>query len=124
MSGIEPLKQERRRFRPILSDQRATIHLKGRQYDTRVIDISLNGVLVQRPPDWPSGRYGNVMIKIFLDEGGTSIRLEAEFAHLHEDSVGFHSLRLGLESIAHLRRLVELNITDPQLLERELAALG
>jgi hypothetical protein len=38
--------------------------------------------------------------------------------------VGLHCRHIDIESLAHLRRLIELNLGDPALLERELAALG
>jgi hypothetical protein len=41
-----------------------------------------------------------------------------------DDLLGFVCRHIDLESISHLRRLVELNLGDESLLERELAALG
>ena len=40
------------------------------------------------------------------------------------DLVGMVCRHIDVDSISHLRRLVELNLGDEALLERELAALG
>ena len=36
---------------------------------------------------------------------------------------GLHCLAIDIDSVTHLRRLVELNLGDPALLEREVSAL-
>jgi hypothetical protein len=41
-----------------------------------------------------------------------------------QELLGFVCQYIDLDSISHLRRLVELNLGDGSLLERELAALG
>jgi len=38
--------------------------------------------------------------------------------------IGFRWDRIDLDSFAQLKRLVELNLGDPDLLNRELSALG
>ena len=38
-------------------------------------------------------------------------------------SIGFHCQLIDLDSITHLKRLVELNLADEGLLHRELSAL-
>jgi hypothetical protein len=44
---------------------------------------------------------------------------------MHDDNhqLGFVCQHIGLESISHLKRLVELNLADQEELDRELAAL-
>ncbi|VAX04921.1 hypothetical protein MNBD_GAMMA20-584, partial [hydrothermal vent metagenome] len=43
--------------------------------------------------------------------------------HSENDHIGFRCEHIDLESISHLRRLVELNLGDAKLLDRELSAL-
>ena len=40
------------------------------------------------------------------------------------DELGLRCVDIDLDSITHLRRLVELNLGETELLERELSALG
>jgi hypothetical protein len=55
--------------------------------------------------------------------GGLAIAMDVTPIHLGENRLGFRCDRIDLASASHLRRLVELNLGDPALLERELAAL-
>jgi hypothetical protein len=50
--------------------------------------------------------------------------MECRVAHIEPTYVGFHCLRIDLDSISFLRRMVELNTGEPAVLERELSALG
>jgi hypothetical protein len=49
--------------------------------------------------------------------------MEVRLTHDDHGHLGFVCEHIDLESIAHLRRLVELNLADHNELERELAAL-
>ena len=51
------------------------------------------------------------------------IDIEGEVAHVEGSRIGLQCLVLDLESASTLRRLVELNLADPELLERNLAEL-
>ena len=44
--------------------------------------------------------------------------------HAEAGRIGFRIEHIDMDSVAHLRRLVELNLGDPDLLKRDLAALG
>lgn len=89
----------------------------------RVIDVSLNGLLMQRPLDWTASLGDRVMIDLLLDEAQIVIKMQAEVAHMDSASIGFHCQLIDLDSITHLKRLVELNLADEGLLHRELSAL-
>jgi len=45
-------------------------------------------------------------------------------AHIRNNNVGLRCEYIDIDSITYLRRLVELNLGDAELLERELVALG
>jgi hypothetical protein len=49
--------------------------------------------------------------------------MQGELVHREGHQVGLRCREIDIESIAHLRRLVELNLGDEDLLERELSAL-
>ncbi len=54
----------------------------------------------------------------------TAITMSVNWRHNNKGQVGFECVHIDIDSISHLRRLVELNLGDDTLLERELAALG
>jgi hypothetical protein len=49
--------------------------------------------------------------------------MDVQLTHDDHGQLGFVCKHISLESIERLRRLVELNLGDPQQLERELGAL-
>jgi hypothetical protein len=54
----------------------------------------------------------------------TLVQMEVLLTRTDHELLGFVCQHIDLDSISHLRRLVELNLGDVSLLERELAALG
>ncbi|MFA7268452.1 MAG: PilZ domain-containing protein [Sterolibacterium sp.] len=87
-----------------------------------LLDISLKGALLNMSADWPGIIGAKCQLKLDLGEG-VAIVMRATVAHLEGTKMGLRCDNLGLDSIIHLRRLVELNAGDPNLLERELPAL-
>jgi hypothetical protein len=116
---------ERRRFSRIPFD--ATAHLnshKGELHlNCHVIDISLVGLLITTPEGWLGEMSDQYAIDLLLDNGQLVIKMDAEVAHIADNTIGFHCTHIDLDSISHLIRLVELNLGDEALLHRELAAL-
>ncbi|MFO7954693.1 PilZ domain-containing protein [Thioalkalivibrio sp.] len=111
-----------RRFQRIPLEFPATLLTDGGGGPVRVEDISLKGVLLEAA-DLPAMADG--------DEVSVDIPLSDEARITFEGRVRWHEgLWVGveieampLESASHLRRLVELNLGDEALLEREFAAL-
>ena len=60
---------------------------------------------------------------ISLDDS-TRLQMEVVLTRTRNELLGFVCRHIDLDSISHLLRLVELNLGDESLLERELAALG
>lgn len=86
-------------------------------------DISLKGALVRMPAAWQGQPGDSCTLEIPLSPGEAVIRMEGRIAHVEGKLTGVDCLRLDLDSATHLRRLVELNLGDPRLLEREFSAL-
>lgn len=102
------------------SPVRVTTH--GEQVFAQLQDISLKGALLEVGKGW-QGKPGDEC-QLFLDLGmGTAITLWAKVQHVEGRHVGLLCTSIDLDSITHLRRLVELNSGDPGLLERELGSL-
>jgi hypothetical protein len=114
---------ERRRFSRITFHRPARLEVGGADATCEVIDVSLKGALVEVPVTF-GGRGGErCVLTIRLDAGDTVIRMEGEIAHRQGTLAGIRCTDIDLDSISHLRRLVELNIGDESVLHRELSAL-
>jgi hypothetical protein len=116
-------KQEHRAFSRITFDAKSIIIGKDQQWDTELLDISLKGALVQRPSSWDFALNTSFGLDIKLSED-TVIHMDATVAHIEDDHIGFCCDHIDLESITHLRRIVELNTGNDDLLHRELSALN
>lgn len=112
--------EEKRKFSRIHSDAPVTISHEQQQWQARLVDISLKGMLTERPAHWPEAAdYCHVTVQL----PGHEINMEVEIAHTEADSIGFRCVSIDLDSIANLRRMVELNLGDEKLLEREITSM-
>lgn len=105
------------------------VRLVGAQgsVSTQLLDISLKGALVKCPTGWVLEPGAALEMELIL--GGNSeaaIKMQTCVAHVEQDQqrVGLRCQHIDLDSITHLRRLVELNMGNPALLDRELASMG
>jgi hypothetical protein len=116
-------RDERRRFSRIAFHRPAELEVKGKPTGCDLLDVSLKGALVEVPAGFADEVGTGCSLSIHLDAGDATIRMEGEIAHRQGEFVGVRCDEIDLESIAHLRRLVELNLGDDEVLHRELAAL-
>lgn len=117
--------QERRRFSRIPFDAVAHINSEdGDQYlNCQVLDISLRGLLIVKPGQWQADLHQPCHIDLLLQQGQVVIEMQATVAHIDADHIGFECREIDLDSMSHLKRLVELNLGDEALLHRELLTL-
>ncbi|GGL96876.1 PilZ domain-containing protein [Pseudomonas asuensis] len=114
---------ERRRFKRFAFDASARIQQGDQSWTEQVNDISLKGLLTKKPAEWTGQQDGPFHIVISLD-AETKVEMDADLVRVEADQLGFACHKIDLDSISHLRRLIELNLGDQSLLERELSALG
>jgi len=114
---------ERRAFSRIQFDADTNLHQGDHSWSVVMADISLKGLLIEEPFAWHIDEKAPLEANIRLGDD-CKINMLVEFRHQENKLVGFECIEIDIDSISHLRRLVELNLGDPQLLERELAALG
>lgn len=114
---------ERRRFHRIAFDAPTEIVQGQRRWAVELHDVSLKGLLSKRPDDWNGDPNQPFTASIQLADD-TRVTMEVVLTRIQADLLGFVCRHIDLDSISHLRRLVELNLGDEGLLERELAALG
>jgi PilZ domain-containing protein len=116
---------ERRRFSRIPFQAQAHIKtVSGKLHpDCDVIDISLNGILIAKPEKWNGQMNDSYQVDLVFEKGQLVIKMEAIVAHIDQQAIGFTCEHIDLDSITHLKRLVELNLGNEELLHRELSAL-
>jgi len=112
-----------RRFSRITYHRPAVLDLKSARAECEVLDVSLKGALVEVGATVQPKVGDTCALLIRLDPGGAQVRMDGEVVHVHGQKVGVKCDELDLESISHLRRLVELNVADDAVLQEELSAL-
>ena len=97
----------------------------GQAWRSQLLDISLKGALINRPSEWNGDLEHAYELELHLPGAGESIRLrmEVRVAHCNRQHIGLHCEHMDLDTATHLHRLVELNLGDEKLLERELNEL-
>ncbi|PSJ44055.1 PilZ domain-containing protein [Zobellella endophytica] len=95
----------------------------GHHHHVLIRDLSLHGVLAAVAEDWPGQSGDRFELQLDLDSHGHHIIMQTCQRHHHHDCIGLECLRIDIDSAGYLRRLVELNLGDDQLLQRQLAQL-
>lgn len=113
---------ERRQFWRSGFHAPAHVTLSGRDHLVRVLDVSLKGALIEHEGDWVARAAQPCHLRIELAPGAVIV-MESSVAHIEGKHVGLHCDRIDLDSITHLRQLVERNAEDPAVLDRELVKL-
>jgi hypothetical protein len=118
---------ERRQFARVAFHAGAELITTQALLACQVIDISLKGVLLQLPAGAAPQAGMPCLVKLPLGrlEGDAEvcIAMAGELAHVQGSHAGVLCRSIDLESITHLRRLIEVNLGDPAASERDLKAL-
>ena len=123
MATVQP-HDEKRRFSRITFHRPAHLSVGKSTTMASVLDISLKGALLEVPEGFAAEPNARCTLVIRLDAGEALIQLDGQVAHRDGTRLGVHCSTIDLESIAHLRRLLELNLAEEALLYRELATLA
>ncbi|TCJ15337.1 PilZ domain-containing protein [Parasulfuritortus cantonensis] len=113
---------EKRHFHRVAHDARATLTSAGRAWSCLVEDLSLNGCLVDltEPRLLDPGQIYHLSIQLTY---AIRIEMDVALAHLAGNHAGFRCVSIDSDSIGQLRRLIELNLGDSRLLERDMREL-
>ncbi len=119
---------ERRHFIRIAFDAPAQFTTGHGTVAAQVLDLSLKGALLRVPAGLALAVGMPCLLAIPLGPADAHISMSAELAHLDTGTdgtqVGVLCRVIDLDSVTHLRRLIELQMDDPALLDRELGDLA
>ncbi len=114
---------DNRHFHRILYNANAILTTPKARYQCKIIDLSLKGCLLKFDQAWKESPDTLSILTLQLSKE-TSITMELSVAHFFDQDVGFKCVHIDIDSISQLRRLVELNLGDSTLLERDMIALS
>ncbi len=113
---------ERRKFSRILFDAHVELAQGEFHWRASLLDISLKGLLLQNTLPAEVIHNEPILVKILLSDN-TSIAMSVTVAHQHHNQTGLTCASIDIDSVSHLRRLIELNLGDAVAAERELSEL-
>lgn len=114
---------ERRQFARVAFASGAELITTQERLACQVLDISLKGVLLQLPEGHEPLAGMPCLVRLPLSTDDIVIAMAGEISHVAGRHVGVQCRSIDLESITHLRRLMDINLGDPEASERELKAL-
>lgn len=115
-------KPERRRYTRVEFNADVILKQKAREFQSHIVDLSLNGILLETPENYEIRADIPAEVCIALADD-TLIHMWVSLVRSSSDVLGFRCDTIDVESIMHLRRLIELNIDDPHASERVLSEL-
>jgi len=93
------------------------------EWSCNLLDISLKGMLVEPPENLDIDLNNPCGMALFLGED-ISIHARVTITHTSDGNWGLKWLQIDANSLQHLRRLIELNASNPAMLIRELSELS
>lgn len=111
-----------RRFLRSMFQAPARLNLAGYMREVQVLDVSLKGALVDMGAALPCpvGVRGRLRLPL---SPTTYIAMDVAVTRVQGSRLGLQCLHIDLDSVTHLRQLIERNSQDPTLLARELSVL-
>lgn len=114
---------ERRQFIRVVFATHAALSIPGGSLEVQVLDLSLKGALVVLPEGIVLAPGTRCRLAVPLVGNAGTIEMRVETAYQEARQLGLHCLDTDLDSVTHLRRVIELQLGDPALLERDLRQL-
>lgn len=111
-----------RRFLRSVFQAPARLNLGGQRREVQLLDVSLKGALVDLGAvlPCPVGARGRLHLPL---SPTAFIAMDVAVRRVQGSHLGLQCLHIDLDSMTHLRQLLERNLQDPALLGRELALL-
>lgn len=113
----------RRHFSRIAFHTDARLHVSHGVHTVHLLDLALKGALVEALDTFPVAMGDICSLVLPLHEDGEKIVMKGVVVHLQGARIGMQCQHIDVDSLTSLRRLVELNLGDANLVDRELSHL-
>ncbi|AKS42922.1 PilZ domain-containing protein [Wenzhouxiangella marina] len=118
---------ERRRFHRFPFNASCRLGVSGQPIDCDLLDLSINGVLLKLhvEPGLGLSFDGELSLRLTGEQDGQEIDLKGTVraVRVHADLLACHFTGMPASSFEQLKGLVEANLGDASLLDRELTQL-
>ncbi|WP_298270319.1 PilZ domain-containing protein [Geobacter sp.] len=115
--------REQRRFRRVSFVTESFIVKDDQQLKATLLDLSLKGALLNLDESSSLASGDPCSVSIALANSMVVLEFEAQVAHVRGTHVGVKIVRIDLDSMTHLRSILELNSAEPEGVRQELSFL-
>ena len=122
---------ERRKFSRVVYQANITLQQDDKQWRGTLVDLSLHGLLINLTGNEEIKENAELNVRFTLHESDIDISAECKLinktdntlrlciSHIDIDSIS----HIDIDSISHLKRLIELNVGNSDMLLRQLSEL-
>ena len=110
--------QERRQFTRIPFNAEILMQSGNVEWTCNLLDISLNGMLVEPPQNIDINPNKPCAVALFLSDD-VIINARIKIKHTSADRWGLQYINIDANSLEHLRHLLESKLEDTDLINRE-----
>lgn len=118
---------ERRNFSRINFPINCSATLKNaaieQNFQTTLMDISLNGALVELTTEEADLSGELILLRLQLTGSDIVLLLHGFICHQRERLLGIKFTTLDIDTVSHLKRLIELNLGGSESMHREFSVL-
>lgn len=115
---------ERRRFSRILHQALAKVEQRDLAIEARIQDLSLHGLVMKVEETEALDPALPVHVTFSFDQSEQVITLKAQIVDVSKCEIRLKIIKIDIESISQLKRFIELNVGNNDLLNRELEHLS
>ena len=115
--------KDKRRFQRIVFEHDATLSVGDQQWSIHLLDLCLKGILCTEPDGFPADTDLPIHFSLVLDDTH-KVQMEMALSHRNDGHLGMECRHIDIDSISELKKIVQLNLGDDQLLYRELEQLA
>jgi PilZ domain-containing protein len=114
------MESNRRVFSRVEFNSSVLLIYDNQSVEADVEDISLKGALVHTRPTTKIDTGVSCILEINLGSTEVELKIDTEVVYKQDNKLGLEFQNIDLESMTHLRRLVELNMGNSDQVQQEL----
>lgn len=112
-----------RRFRRIPFAAEVTLNAGQKVWSGKLLEVAMKGAMVGTKSILPLALGSQCSLSIYLPGTPIELHFEAALIHCEDNHYGFKFISEDLETLTHLRKLIELNTGDAEATRSELSIL-
>lgn len=113
---------DRRRYQRVRVAAHARLFSDAQAFPCELIDISVKGALLTRPPKWQGGDGDRCLLEIAM-EGEPPVEMEVNVVRVENGEIACDWDMFDVRGILQLRRMLEQEMGDADQVARDLAAV-